>query len=396
MALPKYYAHPEPDTLVPLLQSQLPRSGPLLRRIQHDIVRKSPTACYLATFSPAARPSAAFEPPTPWLVAYVDLYVWPETQVWVYSSLEAEGTTSCGDRSTFKSSDFHLNQARMQVIGLISHCFEELFPRFLASSGVLDSSTTGRYKDQLRSPPPNPPTTLLLGTVHSGVVKLLRDAMTLSGPLPYPRYHLPYADDCMKYSFCRLSYDPACNHTPLILPPGYRCRSLNGLEGFQPYQYGLVRSRTYIARSKTALQNMASVVLYYDGPEDSKQETNGDEGNQETKDAQEMPIAWTFLGYDASLLSLYVEPEHRGRGLAAFLAKSVMQRGMLEKGQFSLAMEHEKEDGWAFADVALDNHASRRVMEKMGGEPAWTAAWIVAQPCRGEQCASCTGNGTSG
>lgn len=393
MALPEFYEHSDPNTLVRLLQSHLPQSGPLLRRIQHDIVRRSTTARYLATFPQDARQQGECALRFPWLAAYVDLHTWPATQVWMYSSLEARDITLLEGRSTFSCDEFSLNEARVQIIGLISYCFDNFLPKFLSSPETPNGAIPGRRGNNTNSPLRDPRTTVLLGSMHTGLVKLLHEAMALPDPLTYPRYHLPLNEYCAKYSFRRSIYDPASNGGSLVLPDGYRFRSRDGLEGFQPYQHGFIQSRSYIIRPKQALQNMASVVLYYDGPEDCKLETNGSE---DRNNRQEMPVAWTFLGYDASLVSLHVEPGHRGRGLATYLAKCVMRRGMLETGQFSLGEEHGKEDGWAFADVSLDNCASQRAMEKTGGELTWTISWIIAERCSGERCVSCARDAAKG
>ncbi|KMP01134.1 hypothetical protein CIRG_01274 [Coccidioides immitis RMSCC 2394] len=106
---------------------------------------------------------------------------------------------------------------------------------------------------------------------------------------------------------------------------------------------------------------MASVVMYHDGTGNIKE--NG--------------------RYDASLVSLHVEQEHRGRGLAAALAKSVMRRGMLDNRQFCFG-KGDGEERWAFADVMSYNDTSHRVMEKMGGESVCTVSWVSIAPCTDE------------
>ena len=100
---------------------------------------------------------------------------------------------------------------------------------------------------------------------------------------------------------------------------------------------------------------------------------------------EETPIAWGFLSVDGSLASLHVEPEHRGRGLAVQLCKEVIRAGLAPGSIFRPIGERksqgraEEEDVWAHADVAMTNIASRRVMEKVGGEIAWTDTWTVVE-----------------
>lgn len=74
----------DPRALLPLLKSQLPRSIPLLRRLQHSLAFPSETARLLTTFPGVEPPSG------PWLAAYVDLPRGRETQMTLYSSLERE------------------------------------------------------------------------------------------------------------------------------------------------------------------------------------------------------------------------------------------------------------------------------------------------------------------
>ncbi|EIT81239.1 hypothetical protein AO1008_11382 [Aspergillus oryzae 100-8] len=83
-----------------------------------------------------------------------------------------------------------------------------------------------------------------------------------------------------------------------------------------------------------------------------------------------MPIAWAFLGIDGSLATLHVEPEYRGQELALHVSKEAMRRGMAEGSIW----RHCGEEGeaWVHANVSESNIASRRVMEKLGGDIGWT------------------------
>ena len=92
------------------------------------------------------------------------------------------------------------------------------------------------------------------------------------------------------------------------------------------------------------------------------------------RDDTEMPIAWAFLGFDGSLSTLYVELEHRGQGLAVLVGREVMRVGLGSGGMFGSGFSEEE---WAYADVAMENVASRRVMEKMGGKIGWPVSWAV-------------------
>lgn len=125
---------------------------------------------------------------------------------------------------------------------------------------------------------------------------------------------------------------------------------------------------------------MPSVVIYYDH-DSSTVETNNNT-------SEEMPIAWGFMSVDGSLATLHVEPEHRGQGLAVTLSKEVMRQAMMmvKGGTGRLPNENcphdsNDHDAWTHADVATTNIASRRVMEKIGGQLAWTDTWTVLELC---------------
>lgn len=101
-AAPCFYEHTA-QSIIPHLASQMPYSSSLVRRIQHGIAHPSSTAKILATFPPGSVPSSSssssscpglgLEPSTPWLAASVDLFRGRETQIILYSSLEAESTS---------------------------------------------------------------------------------------------------------------------------------------------------------------------------------------------------------------------------------------------------------------------------------------------------------------
>ena len=187
------------------------------------------------------------------------------------------------------------------------------------------------------------------------------------------------------------------------LPDGYRFTNNHGeRKGLQEYQTPLVISRTHIPRSKrTLVERMRSVVIYHDppsaltavlssAPADTEVDLAGVEEADKAKNEKEMPVAWCFLALDASLATLHVESEHRGKGIAGLLMREMMRWGMDDDRsgrRFWVrdAGPDEKEalhyngdqDSWAHSDVSIGNIPSRRVMEKLGGELTWTVTWTV-------------------
>lgn len=348
------------QTLVPSLERVLPSSAPLLRRIQYDISHPRDTAYYLASANLALQSQEKDDDSNwPWIAAYVGLFAARETQVWIYSSLEAEVDNDGrhGDNiSTFSTiSPERRAVAQRQIWDLLQYINRELMPAFEAhyhkTLAATETTTTSAHKVL----PPHKPPAMLLGTVHTGLMQLLTSNdsytnATFRQGLKVHRYDVtPY----VKYIF-----EPNIFQTGNVLPQGYRY----GDQGLLPQHVELVRSRTHIPREPQTLLSLPSVVVYHDSEETKKEH-------------EPSPVAWGFLGLDGSLTTLHVEPEHRGKGLAVLLSREIMRRGMAS-GKYGapgpLAYTH--------ADVALENSASRRVMEKVGGrEWRWSITWAVIE-----------------
>lgn len=217
----------------------------------------------------------------------------------------------------------------------------------------LSSGSSALAEHEVNDPtkiPPSPPSGLLIGSIHTGVLEVLISESGLgsgsgpgnTNPVPVPgikiktlRLDTAYG----KYIFTRDVFDSSFPHD---LPEGYTFGKLGDTH------YDLVRSRTRIYRSDESLRHMHGVGVYR---------------TDQTKE----PIGWAFISLDGSLATLHVEPGHRGKGLAVQLAKETMRRG--DGGG----------DGYAHTDVDLENSASRRVMEKIGGQLKWTVAWVVVE-----------------
>ncbi|KAJ5864547.1 uncharacterized protein N7529_006463 [Penicillium soppii] len=422
-------------TIMPALISQLPYTLTVLRRVQHSIAYPFETAKILATFPPGSTP----DPGQPWLAAWVDLFRGRETQMFIYSSLEAEHTSippinpvsdnpangailkvdkssvtepnnsSSDDKnpnltqsivSSFVASQPVLDLARSQLLALLSHVKIHLLPSYLSS---LEKSEQGTSSAEAQiSSAPNPvhsgvplipapdPRAFLIGSLHTGLYRLLQRSgtYTSSDSIPNIRVHRfdnpPYYKYFFQKSDISIAEEPkiAAGHesADLSLPVGYRFHDREGREGVLSKHLDLVQSRTHIPRSKRQLASMPGVAVY--------QSTDADVDVDTDADADEQPIAWGFLGMDGALATLHVEPEHRGHGLAVPLSKAIMRRGMAEDGVFgsrsikledSQALEHV--GAWAHTDVSGTNKASRRVMEKIGGQVLTTVGWVVIEVC---------------
>ncbi|KAK2816014.1 hypothetical protein FQN49_008069 [Arthroderma sp. PD_2] len=396
----KVYVHPDPSrTLVPLLQSHLPHSGPLLRVIQaFRFLPRSADACVLATFPPGAEATAngsnsVSKPEDPWMATYVDIFRYPETQIWMYSSLEAGGLNSNAgnEMKTTLTADEEMRKLnRAQLRGLLTYVRTKLVSSFI-SSPVAKQKKIVQGMNGVKKLTVTPPTGLLMGTVNDGLFELFQDLGSRDGDSSEEKdfLHMNRLYPCVKYMFDRSIYES--DNMP---PTGYRFHDRNGQHGIQSHQFELVLSRTPIQRTKDSFP--ASVALYHDGGEDVGAETQDKSSSQgqNVTGSKEMPIGWAFLTYDGSMIVLHVEPEHRGRGLAPILSKEIMRRGMGSDAIHALQQEDDvngKEKGWVFADVSTDNVASQRVMTKVGGKIGWAMRWIGGEVCVEGECSTCAG-----
>ncbi|OJJ99454.1 hypothetical protein ASPACDRAFT_120898 [Aspergillus aculeatus ATCC 16872] len=403
--------------ILPRLQSHLPYSIPLLRRIQHHLAHPTSTATVLATF-PAVhqhetpRSTAAAAPKEePWLTAYIDLHAGRETQVVIYSSAEADssvdvslpssatnapGPTSTGTGSPLSLSllsSQHSQTIRRQLLALFQYIKTHLLPEYTAHLAAAEPVTATATATDHQLPPP-PPQAFLIGNLHTGLLAVLfagqtqteKDEHALAAAytsglgsvsfvpgLKVHRYdHAPY----VKYLFGREVVCPRDGSaTAEPAKDGFRFHTRDGRQGVQRQHFALVRSRTVIPRSDATLAMLPGAAVYA--------QTSGTVDGGEEEET-ENPVAWAFLGPDGSLATLHVEAEYRGQGLAGRVAREAMRRGMVEDGRWwngeGEGEEDTTEDGMlVHTNVAMGNGASRRVMEKLGGRVGWTVTWTVVE-----------------
>ncbi|KAL4785394.1 hypothetical protein BJX76DRAFT_366971 [Aspergillus varians] len=391
------HTHHYPYTsLLTHLSTHLPHSGPLLRRIQHQTTHPSPTAQVLASFPPESDPES--EPGTPWLAAYADIPKGPDTQVWLFSSLETKTSTASASASTHDETNnttlsistndketikLHL----LDLFTLIRTRFIPPYLDWLSSQPQPPIQPPAVAKDEgVKKIPPHAHTSILLGTVHKALVELVCELAAESKVWIHRGQDVFYAKYCFPLTSFNNDNDNTIRPDPAFqLRDGsrYRFTDSNGISGIQEHHLDLVKNRTNIPRSKRALLAMGGVALYSDDSDShshslASASASAGAGVEKEKGTGEMPMAWAFLGFDGSLSTLHVEPEHRGKGLGGIVGREVMKRGV----DFFEPDSHAQRDSgeeWFFADVAVQNLASRRVMEKMGGKVGWTVAWMVVE-----------------
>ncbi|MCJ1242996.1 hypothetical protein MMC30_000192 [Trapelia coarctata] len=171
--LPKIYTHPSPrQTLLPNLLPLLPYTLPLVRRIQFHF--QSPYAHVLSTIDPSAPTPPSTEndipqaehsngtaststtaptaPATPFLVTYLDRSRAPETECWLFSSIELPSSPISPEESVL---------AHAQLLALLQHIKALPLPPDFPSS--------------------HPRNLLLAGSVHLRVLELLKGEKVREG-----------------------------------------------------------------------------------------------------------------------------------------------------------------------------------------------------------------------
>lgn len=358
--------HNPTKTLIPALETRLPSSLPILRRIQYDYAHPRKTAYYVASANITTQSSNN----QPWIAAYINLFTGHETQAWIYSSLEAEVAPSehtINSNNDEEICDFSTisperqDIARKQIWDLLQYIHRDLMPEYMSHLSQSENlPEVPEQQQEMKVIPKHNPPSILLGSLHTGLLKLLatNNSYTNAQFRPGFKVHrydtLPY----VKYIFAPAIFQSkSSNEKSNPLPEGY----FYGSEGLRAEHVALVKSRTHIPREKETLLAMPSAVVYHHDDPDEK-----------------LPIAWGFLSFDGSLATLHVEPEHRGKGIAATLSREVMRRGMASGVYGSVAS---KELGYAHADVAKNNVASRKVMEKVGCGKGWrwSVTWTVVE-----------------
>ncbi|EXJ81553.1 hypothetical protein A1O1_07617 [Capronia coronata CBS 617.96] len=180
------------------------------------------------------------------------------------------------------------------------------------------------------------------------------------------------------------------------LPPGYT---------FGPMQSAhlqAVLDRSVVPRTLATLQQFPSLGVFplpqwednqnkeHDATAATAAATEGPElepnpklepksGDQMRGSGTGKPVAWGFLGTDASLSGLHTEPEHRGKGLAGCVGRELLRRSAWRggvEGHVDVDPDPRSIFNWGHADVSIQNKASRRVMEKLGGVARWKVAWV--------------------
>ncbi|KAG8164759.1 hypothetical protein KVR01_005034 [Diaporthe batatas] len=318
---------PVPETEFGRLRDHLPQSLPLLRRIQFTHFPQGTTehARYLiATDSDGSIDSGegqAQQPPPPpppskhhFAACYLDLSKGPETEMYLYTTLEdAPDPSALPDSEVERVLDLAVSLLRRGKLA----AEEALRP------GAPFKLARG-------------PGGFLVGGLHQPTYELLcaRRGLTSS-------YWNPH--DAWLFRLERLPpAQPSSSAAAGGGPPGAH----EGLrwDVVRREDVPLIASRTYIPKIEATLMSEPSVAV---------------------RDAEGTLVAWGFVGVAGTLSTLHVEEPYRGKGMAKAVATKVLR-------------EHSfGDDGWGSADVHVDNAQSQGVCKALGGEKGWKNCWTV-------------------
>ncbi|KAL1974451.1 hypothetical protein VTN31DRAFT_4655 [Thermomyces dupontii] len=314
MTVVEFHKHQDPAAILKFLRGYLPASLHIYHRIQAPQNTPERHTLLLATFAPDFAPESSSSSAT---VCFADRSRPNESQVWVFNPLCLQAT---------QPEDLPQEQHEL----LIQHLRQLLH----TIKRIGDSYATAKQK------PLNYPFIpfLKLASVPELLTTiLLRDILGDLSPLSYSMW------DQLLFSTQEVKQK---NIMSRGLPEGYEWGTVPREE------INLVVSTSTVKRVAETLLTQPNVAIF----------TTGDR----------KMVAWAYLGLQKTLNTLYVLPEHRGRGLAKLAAARLIVD--LHDGS---AGEEKAQSDWCFAEVAADNSESQRVCKSLGARFHGRAAYMT-------------------
>ncbi|KAK3310060.1 uncharacterized protein B0T15DRAFT_22644 [Chaetomium strumarium] len=342
------------DALLSLLTSHLPHSLPVLRCLQfarNFPNGRSPRAHVLYAHYQEGESSDGQtrgqqhrkQPQQQFAAAYVDLWRGPETQIWLYSTLEdrcATTTTTTTTTPTSATSGVIRGEGPRARAGRHSACdltpdegkqgLDLVLALLRRARTVATAGDHPPFIPAAEGGPEGRRMKVLIGSLHEDV----RQKLLASGVRMEKSPNLPAElewEFCGKWLF-RVEDLPRSNGS---LPEGMRW------DRVRREDVRVVLERTSIKRKEATLLMVPSTVIRLD------------DGT---------PIAWVFMGLDGSVVTLHVEQQYRRLGLAKAVACKIMRDHLQDYG----------DDGWGAADVFEGNLASQGFCRSIGGKLSWT------------------------
>jgi ribosomal protein S18 acetylase RimI-like enzyme len=272
------------------------------------------------------------------------------------------------------------------------HClFAATFPPSSASPSLNDPPFTILFADRSRHheaqiwlfnplitlPSLNEEQSHTLSTHANAIIRFLRDSAIPEAPgwpfnplLKFGCVQAYLADALVEVSrpFNAVKHDTNWTHFLIPLSGDHSSPALPGGFKMAPVpdgQLDLVLSTSGIPRQAETLRSLPSTAVL---------------------DPEGALVAWAYMDVDGSLATLYVVPEHRGKGLAKAVASSLLEK--LHKGEFrevsskcsdasngdkTLASGNDllpfgQGSGWVHSEVKEGNSRSEKVVEGLGGK----------------------------
>ncbi|CRG88361.1 hypothetical protein PISL3812_05391 [Talaromyces islandicus] len=299
----QFFRHGNPSALLQLLRPHFPTTAAIFHRIKSPQNTPDRQTLLLASVPPS--PSIA-DLDGPVTISFVDRSRHDESQVAVFNSLCLQAK-----RPEELTVDAH------QL--LIAHLHQLL----QSIKDVGDGYATAEVK------PLNYPfsPTLRFTAVHELLATVLVEDVGVSLVYRYEWDQLIFSTSDVK--------DMVASRR---LPDGYELGTV------PPDQIDLVTGTSKVKRqASTLLENPNAAVMFSD------------------ENHSRRVVAWAYLSIDKSLTTLYVLPEHRGKGLAKIVAGSLM-RDLYD----GVVGPERAQSDWCIAQVASDNAESQAVCKSLG------------------------------
>jgi ribosomal protein S18 acetylase RimI-like enzyme len=310
-----------------ILKPHLPLSLPLYRRLQFGRFFAATTILTNLNLNTNTQPP----PDSPWLLAFVDRSCRPETEVWFFGSWEAQTQTSIPAETQAAIDELLTNLVQsMKGLGLPTSIHQDLLDAQAAEQLQLEKDHGGFSRNDYGGHAADP-NVMLWGAVHEKTVPMPDRLGFLTRRFKaglVPNYNFIWDVD---------SLAPVKD-----LPSGLHWGELT------KENFSVVRSRTQIPRQDRTLAVLPNLGLF-------------------TESGQ--LVSWAFVGLDASLTTLHVEPEWRGKGLAKALTTKLFWEKMdlfWEDGMKKLAHGY----------VIVGNKESEGMCRSLGGKSDWEVYWL--------------------
>lgn len=327
------------------LRPHLPTCLPLYRRIQFG--RFFDDTCLLtnidctntASEAQSSERSDDSKEIPPWFVAFVDRSCRPETEVWFFGSWESSPPAPSAAKAWAEIDSLVLQLVKTaKDLPIPASIHQDVLDAQAAKLNDSDERDTGGLSRADYGSHASNPDVMLWGSIHERTVPVLQRLGALS---------LEYKTTLVRnHTFV---FSIAGLRPPAPLPDGLEWGEVRA------EHFSLIRSRTQIPRQDRTMAVLPSLAIYPTAAA--------------AVASNSAPIAWAFVGLDASVTTLHVEPEWRGRGLAKVLMMKLLQEKTVQFHEPGL-------EKLGHAVVIVGNTASERVCKSVGGVSEWECYWL--------------------